>query len=189
MLIPPTYTKIVEGCIRREPLAQRRLYELFSPKMMALCYRYAQNRDEAEDMLQEGFIKVFQCIDKYNHQGSLEGWVRRIIVNTAIDIIRRNKSLQLVSSLNENIIESTVDDNIVDALEVEYLLNIIQDLPDGYRIVFNMFAIEGYSHAEIGEQLNINESTSRSQFTRAKVLLKKRIHEDSLVINKYQDAI
>ncbi len=175
--------------MRQEPLAQRRLYELFSGKMMAICYRYAKDRDEAEDMLQEGFVKVFQYIEKYNNQGSLEGWIRRIMVNTAIDIIRKNKSLQLVSPLNDNITESTVDDNIVDTLEVEYLLNIIQDLPDGYRIVFNMFAIEGYSHAEIATQLNINESTSRSQFTRAKILLKKRIHEDSLVINTYQDAI
>ncbi len=189
MLIPPTYLKIVAGCMRHEPLAQRRLYELFAPKMMALCYRYAQHRDEAEDMLQEGFIKIFQNIEKYNNQGSLEGWIRRIIVNTAIDIIRHNKALQLVSPLNDNISENTVDDNIVDTLEVEYLLKIIQDLPDGYRIVFNMFAIEGYSHAEIADLLHVNESTSRSQFTRAKALLKKRIHEDSLVINKYQDAI
>lgn len=189
MQIPPTYKKIVEGCIKRDSLSQRKLYELFSSKMMALCFRYAQNRDDAEDMLQEGFIKVFQSIEKYTHQGSLEGWIRRIIVNTAIDIIRRNKSLQLVSPMNDNISENMVDDNIVDTLEVEYLLKIIQDLPDGYRIVFNMFAIEGYSHAEIGEQLNINESTSRSQFTRAKALLKKRIYEDSLVTNKYQDAI
>lgn len=180
---------IISGCVQQKPLAQRDLYNMFAPKMLAVCFRYAKDRDEAEDMLQEGFIKVFQSIHKYQDSGSLEGWIRRIMVNTAIDMIRKNKAMKMETPLDDYLTETIGADAITDNLEVEYLLNIIQTLPTGYRVVFNLFAIEGYSHAEIAEQLNINESTSRSQYTRAKILLKKRINEDCVDLQQYQDAI
>lgn len=180
---------VIAGCVQGKPLAQRALYDKHAPKMLAVCFRYAKDRDEAEDMLQEGFIKVFHNINKFQNQGSLEGWIRRIIVNTAIDMIRKNKALMLETPINDNLSENLIADEVTDNLDVEYLLNIIQELPTGYRLVFNLFAIEGYSHAEIGEKLNINESTSRSQYTRAKILIKKRIHGDYVDIQQFHDAI
>ncbi|MFN0201914.1 MAG: RNA polymerase sigma factor [Bacteroidia bacterium] len=182
------FPSIIEGCIKQNPLAQRRLYEVFAAKMLAVCFRYARDRDEAEDILQEGFIKVFRNIEKYAFNGSLEGWVRKIMVNTAIDTIRKNRSIMLETPINDSITESYAEDAI-DNLEVEALMQMIQELPAGYRIVFNLYAIEGYSHAEIGEQLGITESTSRSQYTRAKALLKKRVCEVYWDYKIYQDAI
>lgn len=181
------YQNIVEGCLQNDPRAQRRLYEMYASKMLAVCYRYSRDREEAEDILQEGFIKIFNNIHRYGFEGSFEGWMRRIFVNTAIDAIRKNKSLMLETPINDNISESFAEDAI-DNLEVEYLMNLVQSLPTGYRLVFNLYAIEGYSHAEIGEKLNITESTSRSQYTRAKALLKKRIYQEYSENKIYQDV-
>lgn len=189
MLFSSDSQKMVKGCLNQEPWAQQKLYDLFAPKMMAVCFRYAKDRDEAADFLQEGFIKIFQSIHKYEFQGSLEGWIRRIIVNTSIDLIRKRKASQLEMPMNTEIADTMIDEDKIDTFEVEYLLRVIQSLPTGYRVVFNLYAIEGYSHAEIGEQLGITESTSRSQYTRAKALLKKRIHEDSVEFKSYQNAI
>lgn len=177
--------EIVKGCIRCNSAAQRQLYELFAPKMMAVCYRYAKDRDEAEDILQEGFIKVFQNLNKYENNGSLEGWIRRIIVNTAIDLIRKQKQMPLVE-LDEHVGASGLESegDALGSLGLEYLMQLIQDLPPGYRLVFNMYAVEGYSHAEIAAELGINESSSRSQYTRAKSMLKKRIETDFLVVRE-----
>lgn len=184
------YQDIVDGCTQHEPTAQKRLYERFCGKMMAVCCRYVKSREEAEDILQEAFLKVFQNIHKYGFQGSLEGWIRRIMVNTAIDYIRKNKALVMETQLNENQHDAVNDDaDALANLEVDYLMQIIQELPDGYRLVFNMFAIEGYSHNEIAEQLNITASTSRSQYARAKGFIKKRLNESSVDVIRLQDAI
>lgn len=179
---------LVKKCIRKDPAAQKELYQRFSPALMAVCYRYAPDRDAAEDMLQEGFIKIYQKLDRYNFKGSLEGWMRRIVVNTAIDILRKNKHQQKETDI-EDAYGEEVSDDAIDSLELEYLFNLIQNLPDGYRVVFNMYAVEGYSHKEIGMKLGISESTSRSQYTRARSLLKKRMYEDSLETKLYRDAI
>jgi len=181
------YQHIVQGCLQNDARAQRRLYEMYASKMLAVCYRYSRDRDEAEDILQDGFIKIFNNIHRYGFEGSLEGWMRRIFVNTAIDAIRKNKALMLETPINDNITESCAEEAI-DNLEVEYLMSLVQALPTGYRLVFNLYAIEGYSHAEIGEKLNITESTSRSQYTRAKALLKKRIYQEYSENKVYQDV-
>ncbi|MEM6261191.1 MAG: sigma-70 family RNA polymerase sigma factor [Bacteroidota bacterium] len=181
------YQALIERCIQQDTAAHQRLYELFAPKMMAVCYRYARNQAEAEDMLQEGFIKVFQNLKRYTFKGSLEGWIRRIMVNTAIDLLRKHKYFQKETDIEEADVEEFAEFSI-DRLEMEYLLKIIQELPTGYRVVFNLYAIEGYSHKEIGQQLKISESTSRSQYTRARSMLKKRICADNQAFKSYLDA-
>ncbi len=174
--------------MQEEAHAQRELYTLMSPQLMGVCMRYARNVPEAEDILQEGFIKVFQKIKKYNFQGSWEGWVRRIMINTAIDYLRKQKNYQYQLSIEEG--EGlSVSTQEIDELELEYLYQVIQELPPGYRLVFNLYAIEGYSHKEIGQQLGISESTSRSQYTRARAILIKRIREDSMETNTFRNAI
>jgi RNA polymerase sigma-70 factor (ECF subfamily) len=187
-LMSQEYRKLVEGCIRQDARPQRELYRLFAPKMMAVCYRYARGRAEAEDMLQEGFVKVFRNLPKYQFTGSLEGWIRRLMINTAIDQLRKYKHQRSEVDIEAAETEETSGE-MLDTLELEYLYGLIQDLPPGYRLVFNLFAIEGYSHGEIAEKLNISESTSRSQYTRARALLRKRIYEDRMEPNIYQDAI
>ncbi|MEO0894917.1 MAG: RNA polymerase sigma factor [Bacteroidota bacterium] len=179
---------IVKGCIKHNPQSQRELYEMFAPKMMALCMRYVKSASEAEDVLQEGFMKVYRNLKKYKDTGSLEGWIRRIMVNTSIDHIRKEKNHSFQLELNEEI-ASNQQEHIVSSLEAEFIHSLIQKLPDGYRVVFNLYAIEGYSHAEIGKKLNINESTSRSQYTRARALLKQQIKEAYLIKHPYRDAI
>ena len=182
------YQALIKDCIKQKPQAQRELYQLFAPKMMALCYRYARDEANAEDIPQEGFIKIFQKINKYDDRGSFEGWVRRIMVNTAIDHIRKQKHQQNEVEINE-VISEDVSESVLDKLEAEHLYEVIQQLPTGYRLVFNLYAIEGYSHKEIGEQLNITESTSRSQYTRARAMLKRKIEELYMEQNIYKDVI
>ena len=182
------YKAIIAGCKAHKPSSQRELYGIFAPKMLAICMRYAQDKAEAEDILQDSFIKVFKKIQKYDDRGSLEGWIRRITVNTAIDHIRKRKNRQGDITINEAITEE-VSESALDQLELEFLFKLIQALPPGYRVVFNLYAIEGYSHAEIGEKLNISESTSRSQYTRARAMLKTRIKQAYMETNFYQDAI
>lgn len=179
---------LIKECVKQKPKAQRELYELFAPKMMAVCMRYVKSTAEAEDILQEGFMKVFLKIKKFKDTGSLEAWVRKIMVNTAIDFIRKEKHYLHQLEIKEEILPGQREE-IVSSLEAEQLLEIIQQLPDGYRWVFNLYAIEGYSHAEIAEQLQISESTSRSQYTRARALLRRYVKQAYLVKHPYKDAI
>lgn len=171
--------ELVEGCLERDYGCQELFYRRFSPRMFSLCMRYAQDTYEAEDMLQEGFIRVFDYLRQYRFEGSLEGWVRRIIVNTAITIYRRNKKIHLqedLESAQEEIGEGTL--SALDAMQTKDLLKLIARLPDGYRMVFNLYAVEGYSHKEIGEMLGISENTSKTQFMKARRnLLKSLGHE------------
>lgn len=171
---------LIESCCKGDTRAQKALYKAFAPRMYAVCLRYARDRDEAQDFLQEGFIKAFTHIGSFNGQGSFEGWLRRIVVRTAIDQLRRQKNIRQQLSIDEPDAMELPDTAISDELSLEYLQRIVQELPAGYRIVFNLFAIEGYSHREIGEQLGITEATSRSQYTRAKAALQRRIYEDNL---------
>lgn len=182
------FKAILKGCIKGDSRAQRELYERLAPKMLAICYRYARTDAEAEDILQEGFVKVFVNIHKYQDRGSLEGWIKRIMINCAIDHLRKEKAYSQQTSVNEVILGDDSADAL-DNLAMEDLIGLIQNLPDGYRMVFNLYAIEGYNHAEIAQQLNISESTSRSQYTRARAMLKLKIRE--LYLEKYtlRDAI
>ena len=169
--------QLINGCKRNEEKSQRALYDLYARKMMAVCMRYVNRREVAEDLLQEGFVKVFTSIDSFNFSGSFEGWIRRIFVNTALEYLRKNDVLRETVDLEDPRIFAEPDHSAIDRLSAGELMEVIGQLPTGFRTVFNMFAIEGYSHKEIAETLGITESTSRSQFTRAKKLLQKKLSQ------------
>ena len=173
-----TDEQIVQGCINKNPIAQQRLYDKFSKKMMGVCLRYCDSKDEGEDVLQNGFINVFENIKTFKGAGSLEGWIRKIVVNTALTNLRRNKKLKQNVELES--VEFSLEDttNYGDNYGAKELLKIIQTLPIGFRTVFNLHAIEGYSHKEIGEMLGITEGTSKSQYSRAKIHLQKLVPLD-----------
>lgn len=175
-----TEEAILQGCLHNQPVAQRELYNRFSPKMLAVCYRFAHNREDAEDMLQESFIKVFSQIHTFQNKGAFEGWIRRIIVHTCINHLKKNKRFnESVDIINASSIQVR-EESIPSIVQAKQIVECIRLLPIGYRTVLNLYAIEGYSHKEIAEMLDIEESTSRSQYTRAKqmleeILLKKKI--------------
>lgn len=174
---------LINGCLQRDPLAQRELYNRFSPKMLGICYRFAQNKEDAEDMLQEGFVKVFNKIEGFQNKGSFEGWIRKIMVHTCINFLKRNKRFQLTQDISEANEVPAREESIASILQSKQVLECIRLLPLGYRTVLNLYAIEGYSHKEVGDLLEIGESTSRSQFTRAKnmlaaLLIKHKIVEE-----------
>src|SRR5689334_6253282 len=174
-----TEEAILQGCVQNNAAAQKALYQKYSAKMLAVCYRYAHNREDAEDMLQEGFIKVFSQIHTFENRGALEGWIRRIMVHTCINILKKNKkfneSVDLIHANSLQVREETIP-SIIQAKQV---VECIRLLPIGYRTVLNLYAVEGYSHREIAAMLDIEESTSRSQYTRAKAML-----EDILIRKK-----
>lgn len=165
---------LIKQCLKGKASAQRTLYDKYSGKLYAVCYRYAKNSEDAKDILQEAFINVFNNLEKYKGEGSFEGWMRRIAVNCAIRHYEK-----AVRKLDNRDIDSQPEhghsDNILSNISAQEIVNIINGLPDGYRVVFNMYAIEGYNHKEIGEALGISESSSRSQLTRARKMLMKLI--------------
>lgn len=144
--------------------------------MYAVCMRYANNADDAQDLLQEGFIKVYRNLEKFRHEGSFEGWIRRVFVNTSIEHFRRKHTLYSITEKEENVIEDA-DITALDNLAEKDIINLIQELSPGYRTVFNMYVVEGYSHKEIGNILGISEGTSKSQLARAKAILQKKVQE------------
>lgn len=176
-----TDEKLVKDCASGNALAQKTFYEKFAGKMMAVCFRYTSDYEEAQDILQEGFIKVFNSISAYESKGSLEGWVRRIIVNTALDHYRKNKKYMQDTDIDTLDYKLEKKEYIIEELNANDLLKIIETLPDGYRIVFNLYAIEGYSHKEIGERLGITESTSKSQYSRARKILRDILINNNIV--------
>ena len=153
---------------------QEELYRRFSPKMYAVCLRYAGNAVEAEDILQEGFIKIFKKLSTFRSEGSFEGWIRRIFVNTSIEHFRRKNYLQPVTEKEENTIEGKYL-SVLDNLAEKDILGLIRELSPGYRTVFNLYVVEGYTHKEIGDMLGISEGTSKSQLSRAKVILQDMV--------------
>ena len=172
--------ELIKGCIQRKRDAQKRLYDTYAPAMYPLCCRYMKNATEAEDVLVMAFTKILDKIDQYKGQGSFEGWVRRIVINEALAHLRSQRQMFVVTELEEAEVTETVSMN--DHLHEEDLLEMVRQLPAGYRSVFNMYAIDGYSHKEIAEQLGISENTSKSQLSRARVFLQK------LLISKEQGA-
>ena len=155
---------------------QEELYRRFSPRMYAVCLRYAGNAEEAEDILQEAFIKVFKKLDSFRSEGSFEGWIRRIFVNTAIEHFRRKRYLMPVTEKEENSIEGKYL-SVLDELAARDIMALVQELSPGYRTVFNMYVVEGYTHKEIAGMLGISEGTSKSQLSRAKVILQDMVKQ------------
>jgi RNA polymerase sigma-70 factor (ECF subfamily) len=167
---------LIKGSIEGDPKMQEALYQKYAPKMYAVCLRYAGNNDDAQDLLQEGFIKVFRNLEKYRHEGSFEGWMRRIFVNTSIEQYRRKVHLNSISEQEERGIEDA-SVSVLDQLAERDIVQLVQELSPGYRAVFNLYVIEGYSHKEIAELLSISEGTSKSQLARAKSILQKKVAE------------
>jgi RNA polymerase sigma factor (sigma-70 family) len=169
--------QMIKECLKNNPLAQKTLYNKLGPKMMGVCLRYMTNLEEAQDVLQDGFIKVFDKLGAYSGAGSFEGWVRRIFVNTALDAIRKNKHLKYQAQIDDTAFALKSNDFIFETLIAEDLIKVLQELPMGYKTVFNLYAIEGYSHKEIAKKMNVTISTSKSQFSRAKAMLREKINE------------
>lgn len=166
------YQRLVKECLQERPEAQRELYHHFADGMLAVCYRYTKSMTDAEDVLQEGFIKVFKNLHQYKSEGELGGWIRRIMVNTALNYLKQNSRYQSDLSFLENTSMHPVsNDNPEVKLNAKDLADMIRQLPTGYQTIFNMHAVEGYTHVEIGKMLGINEGTSRSQYSRARTLL------------------
>jgi len=168
--------KLIKGCKANKSRAQRQLYEKYAPKMYVVCLRYSNSKEEAEDVMHDAFLKIYSAISKFRGDGVLEAWMRRIMVNTALSQLKKNAKFQTVNIDDYPIIQEE-DSQKIDAVSPEKLIEEIQKLPTGYRSVLNMFVFEKYSHKEIAETLGITENTSRSQFSKAKILLRKRLEE------------
>jgi len=171
--------EIVQGCLQADPLAQEKLYHRYSRKMFGVCLGYAKSESSAKDLLQEGFIKVFKNLHQYDGTGSLEGWIRRTIVNSNIDQYRKEQRRVKTSELIPDQIDPTeelvVDNNALKTIEVDDFLRITQELPDGYRMIMNLYFVEGLSHPEIAEKLGVSVGTSKSQMAKAKKSLMKKV--------------
>lgn len=170
------YKLIISECIAGSAKAQAKLYHQFAPKMFGVCLRYAKDASEAEDNLQDGFIKVFGNLKSFRHDGSLEGWIRRIIVNVSIEKLRKQHLLHPVEDVTK-FDSINFSDDVLAKIAADDLLKIIQELPPRYRLVFNLFAIEGLSHQEIAKEMGIQEGTSKSNLTRAREILKRKVED------------
>ena len=161
---------LIEGCLAGDRKMQQALYNQFAPKMYGVCLRHASNTEEAEDILQEGFVKVFNKMGSFRREGSFEGWIRRIFVNTAIEQYRKKIYLQPITDVEEDSMEGKYL-SVLDRLSEKDIIQLVQQLSPGYRTVFNMYVVEGYTHKQISEILGISEGTSKSQLSRAKLIL------------------
>ena len=187
-----TEEAILSGCLQNDAGAQRELYTRYSPKMLSVCYRFAHNREDAEDMLQEGFIKVFSQVHTFQNKGAFEGWIRRIMVHTCINHLKKNKKFnESVDIIYANGVQVR-EESVPSIVQAKQIVECIRLLPLGYRTVLNLYAIEGYSHKEISGMLDVEESTSRSQYTRAKqmleeILIRKNIIQPARVKSDWLD--
>jgi RNA polymerase sigma-70 factor (ECF subfamily) len=172
---------IIKGCLKNDRASQKALYEQHYGKMLGVCLRYAKDKDEAKDVLHEGFLKVFTNLKNFNGTGSFEGWIRRVMVNTSIDHLRKNKQNYLIVSTvyaNEkasNLADEVEDEDLLLQIDKEEILKAVQELTPAYRTVFNLYVIEEFSHREIAEMLDISEGTSKSNLSKAKFNLKKNL--------------
>lgn len=169
--------KLVRECLRKKPEAQRALYEQHKVMLFRVCLRYAKDRLEAEDMLQDGFIKIFQDLKQYQGKGALGAWMRKVVVNTALQHLRKNKRLQAEVELDQIADTHHTGEDVFARLGAEALTRLVQQLPDGYRVVFNMYVVEGYAHKEIAEKLGFTTNTSKSQLSKAKATLRKMLEK------------
>jgi RNA polymerase sigma-70 factor (ECF subfamily) len=164
--------KLIQRCKRRDIKAQSEIYHLFAGKMFGLCLKYSRNKQEAEDNLQDAFITIFDKIDQFKYRGSFEGWMKRIVINTTLQTYRQKNVLNLVEKDLPDEVEVEIDE---EDISLDYLLKIIQELPERYRMVFNLYVLDGYSHKEIADLLGIAEGTSKSNLSRARLILKEKI--------------
>jgi len=176
-------TDLLKACKKQNAKAQRMLYDKYAASMLGLCRRYVHGEQEAEDVMIGGFMKVFSKIGSFEGKGSFEGWIKRIMINESLGHIRKHKAMYLETDIEAADKEPDLD-KLSSALEAKDLLKMINELPSGYRTIFNLYAIEGYSHKEIGELLGINENTSKSQLSRARVQLQKKLLETEDVLKK-----
>jgi len=171
------FKPILSDCIAGNQKAQAKLYQLFAPKMFGVCLRYARDRMEAEDNLQEGFIKVFNNLKSFRHDGSLEGWIRRIMINVSLEKFRKQHLLYPVEDVS--VYDSVnYSDDVIAKIAADDLLKLIQELPPRYQLVFNLYVIEGLSHQEIASEMSITQGTSKSNLSRAREILKKKVQEN-----------
>ncbi len=176
--------QLVEQCISNNEGALDELYKRYSPKLFGICIRYTKNRHEAEDLLHDGFIRILGNLKSFRCEGSFEGWLHRIMVSLAINYYRKNKLRKTENELTEYYLNKWSEDSVIDNLSMNELLEIIRELPEGYQMIFNLYAIEGYKHREISEMLGISESTSKSQFMKARKALQKRIKEMNVEVRQ-----
>ncbi len=176
---------LINGCIKGESWAQKQLYEKYAPAMMSVCLRYVREKESARDLTHDGFVTLFTKIHTYSNTGSFPAWVRKIFVNTALDFLRQNDVLRFSTDVEEVHHLQDVNVTVFEELSTNELLECITSLSDGYRTIFNMYAIEGYSHAEIAKTLHIQESTSRSQYLRARQLLQKMVERKMKVAKSF----
>ncbi|MGB0137460.1 MAG: RNA polymerase sigma factor [Flavobacteriales bacterium] len=172
---PKSEAELLAGCRRGDARCQREFYERFAGRMMAVCRRYGKDEDEAKDMLQEGFIRVFEKLDQYSGKGSLEGWIRMVVINHALIVIRRTKHYRNAAGLDDVQEFTSNEVGALQQLSQAELMQLVTEMPQGYRTVFNLFAIEGYPHKEIATMLGISESTSKTQYHKARAHLKKAL--------------
>src|SRR6476661_3276341 len=169
--MPMDHYALVKECLKGRPSAQKELYQQFAGPMLNICYRYTKSMADAEDVLQEGFVKVFLNLHQYRFQGELGGWIRRIMVTTAINYLKRNAQYQSDLSYTDMALHPVSTDNPEITVDAKELAELIRQLPPGYQTIFNLHAVEGYTHVDIGKMLGIQEGTSRSQYARARALL------------------
>lgn len=165
------YNQLLRDCLKAKPGAQRELYEHFAPTMLGVCFRYTKNLDDAENILQDGFVKVFKNLHQFKSEGELGGWVRRIMVNTALTYLKTNRKYQHDMLFEDTPLHSVSTEDPAVRLHTKEISELIRQLPTGFQTVFNLHAVEGYTHVEIGSMLGISDGTSRSQYSRARALL------------------
>ena len=179
------YRKLVKDCLKHIPEAQWQLYNHFAPAMMAVCYRYTKTHSNAEDVLQEGFVKVFNNLSQYRFEGDLAAWIRRIMVNTALTYLKKHKQYAQDLAFDEIKLHPVSPENPQLVLQAKEIADLIRQLPTGYQTIFNLHAVEGFTHVQIGEMLGIETGTSRSQYARARALLMTWIQNVETVKENY----
>ena len=184
MYLTDNLKDIIAGCIAGNRNCQSDLYALFSPKMMVVCLRYSKNLEEAEEILQDGFIRAFKFISQFKHEGSFEGWIRKIMVNCALQKLRSQVNLRMVVPLNTALHDDGNDDDIVEKMSGKEMLDLVQTLSPAYRMVFNLYYFEGYKHREIAELLGIEEGTSKSNLAQAKKNLQNAVKKNLTIKKK-----
>ncbi|MCF8364756.1 MAG: sigma-70 family RNA polymerase sigma factor [Bacteroidales bacterium] len=168
-------SQIIEGCRKGKSRAQEQLFNLYADEMFAVCLYYSPNRTEAEDTLHEGFLKVFQNIESLKGEGALKGWIRRILINTALEKYRKKSPMYILDDEDYSEVKDSMNEDAISNISADDLISLIQELSPQYRMVFNLYALEGFSHKEIAEKLNISEGTSKSNLARARSILQKKV--------------
>ncbi|WP_018616705.1 RNA polymerase sigma factor [Segetibacter koreensis] len=169
--------QLIEACIKGDRQSQSRLYSLYTPKMFVVCLRYSKSREEAEEILQEGFMKVFEHLHQYKYAGPFEGWIRKIMVNCALQKYRSKGNLRPVIDIDTDAVDYAVNEDIISKIGTKELLKMVQELPPAYRIIFNLYVFEGMKHREIAELLGISEGTSKSNLSDARAILQKAVNK------------